>query len=224
MYISFAYRDLAADRTRYAGLAAQRPSAVLSYIAEQHSIYMASIGGWSDGDPAGGILERVRDAGLDATYAGQNVVTATAASVPEAVEQGEAFFAAEAENGGPHWQNITNPNHHYVGMGLVVNGAQGAYTIYLTQVFSDAGGCSSTVTSNSFAPAANISVDLKPGSTVHPTVDELQLRSEPHGLVIGVLQPDDSLRVIETLEGWVHVKVVSTDTFGWVFGPLVAAA
>ena len=139
-FLSVAFDALARDRQRYAGLAAMRRSLTLSAIAEAHSAYMASIGGWSDGDPNGYILTRVQAAGIDATYAGQNVVTANGDTVAHAVQNGEAFFAREAGTTGPHWDNITNPNHRYVGMGIALLGGPGDYTIYLTQVFADVGG------------------------------------------------------------------------------------
>lgn len=221
-YTAFAYQALANDRARFAGLGPQRRSAVLSLIAERHSAYMASIGTWSDGDPAGGILLRVRMAGLDATYAGQNVVTASGASVFDAIAHGEAFFAQEASGGGPHWDNITNPNHHFVGIGIALLGAPGAYTLYLTQVFSDVGGCGAALPDDS-APAAAISTPLRIGDTVHPSVDALQLRTEPRGLVIGTLHAHDRLKIVDLQHGWAQVKVLATGTYGWAFASFLVS-
>src|SRR5579863_7291408 len=59
-YLGLAYNALTRDRQRYAGLGALQRSSTLSAIAELHSAYMASIGSWSDGDPAGTILDRVQ--------------------------------------------------------------------------------------------------------------------------------------------------------------------
>jgi hypothetical protein len=223
-YVHLAFEALAADRASLAGLGPQILSSVLSSIAEQHSAYMATIGTWSDGDPAGTILDRVRAAGIDATYAGQNVVTEQAVDVPTAVAAGEAFFAREAGTGGPHWDNIVNPHHRFAGIGIAVTGSPGAYTIYLTQVFADAGGCSPSSTSApTFSTAAAQSTSLYLGQIVHPTVNVLELRTEPDGRVIGQLNSDDQLKVLGTLEGWVHVKALSSGLFGWVFGGLVTA-
>jgi uncharacterized protein YkwD len=218
-YLGIAFDALARDRARFAGLGPQRRSAILTMIAERHSAYMASIGTWSDGDPDGGILTRVRAAGLNATYAGQNVVTASSASVPAAIAQGEAFFAQEAAGGGPHWDNITNPNHAYVGVGIAVLGSAGGYTIYLTQVFSDAGGCgaASAPAPDTFTPAADTTTTLRIGDIVHPSVDALLLRTEPHGKVIGTLHARDQLKVVDMQQGWAQVQVLSSGTFGWAF-------
>ena len=231
IYAGAAYRALVRDRARYAGLVAQVESTTLAGIAENHSVYMASIGNWSDGDPAGSILQRVRASGLSATYAGQNVVTASGASVPEAIQQGEAFFAGEAAGGGPHWDNITNPNHRYMGIGVAVLGSAGNYTIYLTQVFSDAGGCTQPASSPATNPAppasdpsAASAVSLHAGMTVHPTVDVLQLRTEPRGTVIGALHPRDHLQVVAVQQGWAQVKVLSSGMFGWAYAPFLALA
>jgi hypothetical protein len=223
-YVHLAFEALAADRATLAGLGPQVPSAVLSTIAEQHSAYMAAIGTWSDGDPAGTILDRVHAAGLNAVYAGQNVVTELASDVPSAVATGEAFFAQEAVSGGPHWDNIVNPHHRFVGIGIAVTGAPGAYTIYLTQVFSDAGGCAAAGTPlQGLSTAAAQSIPLHAGQLVHPTVDVLELRTEPGGRVIEQLSTTSQLKVLGTLEGWVHVKALATDLFGWVFGGMVSA-
>lgn len=221
LYLSDAYQALSRDRARFAGLGPQRRSAALSAVAEAHSAYMAAIGSWADGDPAGGILARVRAAGLiDAVYAGQNVVTASGSTVPEAIRNGEAFFAGEAAGGGPHWDNITNPNHHYVGMGLSVLGSPGAYTIYLTQVFSDVGGCA-TQSEDQLATASSNTTALRPGVVAHPSVDELQLRSEPQGMVIGTLHRQDRLKVIDVQGNWAHVRVLAGDLYGWVYAPFL---
>ena len=231
IYAGVAYRVLLRDRARYAGLGAQIESATLAGIAENHSVYMASIGNWSDGDPAGSILQRVRTSGLSATYAGQNVVTASGPSVPEAIQQGEAFFAGEAAGGGPHWDNITNPNHRYTGIGVAVLGSAGNYTIYLTQVFSDAGGCAQSAppaTTNPSPPASNpaaaSAISLHPGMIVRPTVDILQLRTEPRGAVIAALHPRDHLQVIAVQQGWAQVKILSSGMFGWAYAPFLAPA
>ena len=229
-YAGSAYRALIRDRARYAGLGAQVESTTLAGIAENHSVYMASIGNWSDGDPAGSILQRIRASGLSATYAGQNVVTASGSSVPEAIQQGEAFFAGEAAGGGPHWDNITNLNHRYMGIGVAVLGSAGNYTIYLTQVFSDAGGCvqptppSAANPPPASDPAAASSVSLHAGMTVRPTVDVLQLRTEPRGTVIGALHPRDHLQVMAVQQGWAQVKVLSSGIFGWAYAPFLAPA
>jgi len=229
IYAGAAYRALIRDRARYAGLGAQVESTTLAGIAENHSVYMASIGNWSDGDPAGSILQRVRASGLSATYAGQNVVTASGPSVPEAIQQGEAFFAGEAAGGGPHWDNITNPNHRYTGIGVAVLGSAGNYTIYLTQVFSDAGGCvqpASPPATNPASPASGpaAAISLHAGMTVRPTVDVLQLRTEPRGAVIGALHPRDHLQVVAVQQGWAQVKVLSSGMFGWAYAPFLAPA
>jgi hypothetical protein len=222
-FVGYAFQALARDRARYAGLGPLRRSTVLSMIAERHSSYMASFGSWSDGDPDGSILSRVRAAGLSAIYAGQNVVTASGATVPAAITQGEAFFAQEAAGGGPHWDNITNPNHFYVGLGLALLGSSGSYSIYLTQVFSDAGGCA-TASAADLAPAAETTSQLRIGSIVHPSVDALQLRTEPHGMVIATLHAHDRLKIVDLQQGWAQVKVLSSATFGWVFAGFLVSA
>jgi hypothetical protein len=224
MYAAFAYQALEQDRARYAGLGPQRRSTILSTIAERHSAYMASIGSWADGDPTGGILARVRAAGLNATYAGQNVVTANGASVNEAITHGEAFFSAEARGGGPHWDNITNPNHYYAGVGIAVLGASGSYTIYLTQVFSDAGGCDAAAAPPTFAAAAATTTVLRVGAIAHPSVDALQLRTQPHGKVIGTLHAQDRLKVIDLQQGWAQVEVLATSTYGWAFASFLTTS
>lgn len=218
-FAAIAFAALARDRARYAGMGPQRRSATLTMIAERHSAYMASIGTWSDGDPDGGILARVRAAGLNATYAGQNVVTANGATVPAAIANGEAFFAQEAAGGGPHWDNITNPNHAYVGIGIALLGGPGSYTIYLTQVFSDAGGCdgASATPASDFTPAADTTSRLRIGAVVHPSVDALLLRTEPHGQVISTLHAADQLKVVDLQQGWAQVEVIASGTFGWAF-------
>jgi uncharacterized protein YkwD len=222
LYLSAAYQALSRDRARFAGLGPLRRSLVLSAVAEQHSAYMASIGSWSDGDPAGSILSRVHMAGLtDAVYSGQNVVTANGSSVADAIRNGEAFFAREANGGGPHWDNITNPNHHYVGMGLAVLGSAGNYTIYLTQVFSDVGGCA-TLAESPATQAGSTSPALKAGAVVHPTVDILQLRSEPQGMVIGTLHAQDHLKIIGLQNDWAQVLVISSKLYGWVYAPFLS--
>ncbi len=221
VYLSTAYQALDRDRARYAGLPALRHSATLSIVAEAHSAYMASIGSWSDGDPYGDILSRVHAAGLtDAVYAGQNVVTASGSTVAEAVRNGEAFFAQEAAGGGPHWDNITNPNHHYVGMGLALLGSAGNYTIYLTQVFSDVGGCA-VQSGDQFTDAASVSPSLRIGAIVHPLVDALKLRSEPQGTVISTLHGADQLWVLDLQGSWAQVEVLAKELYGWVYAPFL---
>lgn len=222
LYLPAAYQALSADRSRNAGLGPQAQSTSLSQIAERHSAYMASIGNWSDGDPEGSILERVRAAGLQATFAGQNVVTANGASVPEAIARGESFFAQEANGGGPHWANITNPSHHFVGIGIAALGGPGAYTIYLTQVFSDAGGCVA-LPMQSFAKAATTTAPVHAGTVVHPSVDALQLRTEPNGSVITSLHIRDRLKVLAVRDGWVQVRVLGTGLYGWAFAAFLVA-
>ncbi len=222
-YLYLAYAALNRDRKRYAGLDPLPRSPALSTIAERHSAYMASIGGWSDFNPEGYILDRVHAAGIDAVYAGQNAVTQDGATVAEAIQRGDQFFAQEANGGGPHWDNITNPNYRAAGLGLALVGSPGNYTIYLTQVFADAGGCI-TATSQTFSQASDRNTLIRPGSVVHPSVDGLQLRSEPLGMVIGTLSPKDHLRVMTLQDGWGQVNVLHTDTYGWVFMSLVAPA
>jgi uncharacterized protein YkwD len=221
-YLAIAYQALARDRARYAGLGPQRQSPALSLVAERHSDYMASIGSWSDGDPSGDVLSRVRAMGIEATYAGQNVVTANGATAAAAIEQGESFFAREANGGGPHWDNIANPNHHYVGIGIALLGSPGSYTIYLTQVFSDGGGCAAAAP-DTFTPASSVTSTVRIGATVHPTVDTLQLRSAPHGMVIGTLSAHDRMHVVDLKQGWAQVKVLATNMYGWVFASFLAA-
>jgi uncharacterized protein YkwD len=220
-YVSLAFDALTRDRARFAGLGALRKSLTLSAIAEAHSVYMASIGSWSDGDPSGWILSRVRAAGIEATYAGQNVVTANGPTVAAAVQTGEAFFAREAAGGGPHWDNITNPNHRYVGMGMALLGGPGNYTIYLTQVFSDGGGCG-TASPVTFSSASAVSSSPRVGSTAHPSVDALLLHSEPGGsVVIQTLHSRDRVKVI-TLQGdWAQVEVLSNQLYGWAYSPFL---
>ncbi|MGH2347648.1 MAG: CAP domain-containing protein [Chloroflexota bacterium] len=222
-YLGIAYTALTHDRARFAGLGPLQRSTALSVVAERHSSYMASIGSWSDGDPAGTILDRVQAAGVQATYAGQNVVTSNGDTVDQAIQTGEAFFAREANGGGPHWDNITNPNHHAVGIGISLLGSPGSYTIYLTQVFADNGGCGapSEVT---FSDASSTKSSLHVGLVVRPTVDDLQLRSEPKGLVIGQVTSHDRLKVLELDGSWAQVHVMKSNTFGWVFTAFVAAS
>jgi hypothetical protein len=214
-YLPLAYAALDRDRARYAGLGPLSHSPILQAIAERHSAYMAAIGNWSDTDPAGWILDRVRAAGLDATYAGQNVVAGRGATVESALAFGEAFFAHEAGTDGPHWANITNPNHAYVGMGAAVSGSDGNYTVYLTQVFSDAGTCGAAA-SDTFTPAGDISPALRVGSIIHPTVDVLYLRSEPYGRVLQNLHAGDRLKVVALLNDWAQVQVLRNGMYGWV--------
>lgn len=221
-YLGIAYSALTRDRQQYAGLGPLRRSATLSAIAELHSAYMASIGSWSDGDPAGTILARVQAAGIPAVYAGQNVVTSSGATVSEAIQHGEAFFSREADGGGPHWDNITNPNHHAVGIGISLLGDPGNYTIYLTQVFADGGGCAQA-DSVTLADASQVAPNLHPGLVVRPTVNDLQLRSEPQGLVIGRLTSRDKLKVIGVQGNWAQVQVLGSQNFGWVFTQFVSA-
>jgi uncharacterized protein YkwD len=220
-YLSLAFNALSHDRARFAGLGPLKRSAALSAVAEAHSQYMASIGSWSDGDPDGWILARVRAAGVDATYAGQNVVTSNGGTVAQAVQNGEAFFGREAGGGGPHWENITNPNHHYVGMGIALLGGPGNYTIYLTQVFADAGGCSAPA-ADSFSTASATSAGPRVGSTMHPAVDALQLRSEPGGMVIQTLSGSDRLKIVSVHGNWAQVDVLSSQVYGWVYAPMLA--
>lgn len=221
-YLGLAYGALTRDRQQYAGLGPLRRSATLSAIAELHSAYMASIGSWSDGDPAGTILARVQAAGIPAVYAGQNVVTSSGATVSEAIQHGEAFFAREADGGGPHWDNITNPNHHAVGIGISLLGDPGNYTIYLTQVFADGGGCAQAG-NPTLVDASQVTPNLHPGLVVRPTVNDLQLRSEPQGLVIGRLTARDKLKVIGVQGNWAQVQVLGSQNFGWVFTQFVSA-
>ncbi len=226
-YLGIAYSALSRDRARYADLGPLTRSAALSAVAELHSAYMASIGSWSDGDPAGDVLERVRAAGVEATYSGQNVVTSSGATVDAAIQNGEAFFAREANGGGPHWDNITNPNHHAVGIGISLSGAPGAYTIYLTQVFADNGGCDTQTAATppaapTFSDASATKTNLHVGVVVQPTVDVLQLRSEPMGMVIGHVTPQDRLKVLGLQGNWAQVQVMRSNTFGWIFTAYVA--
>lgn len=223
-YLGLAFNDLMRDRARYADMGPLRRSAVLTAIAERHSAYMESISSWSDGDPDGTILERVQAAGIPAVYAGQNVVTSSGATVAEAIQGGEAFFAREADGGGPHWDNITNPNHHAVGIGIALLGGPGAYTIYLTQVFADSGGCGQASEAATFADASQTTPTLHTGMVVHPTVDDLQLRSEPRGQVIGHLDTHDSLKIIDLEGNWAQVQVLGSQNYGWVFTTFVDAA
>jgi uncharacterized protein YkwD len=220
-YLSFAFSALSRDRSRFAGLGPLKRSAALSAVAEAHSLYMASIGSWSDGDPAGWILTRVRAAGVDATYAGQNVVTANGATVALAVQNGEAFFGREASGGGPHWDNITNPSHHYVGMGIALLGGPGNYTIYLTQVFADSGGCAAAAADGYTTAGASTSAP-RVGSTMHPIVDALQLRSEPGGMVIQTLRGADRLKIVSLRGNWAQVDVLASQVYGWVYVPMLA--
>jgi hypothetical protein len=223
-YLALAYQALDRDRARYAGLGPLSRSATLSAVAEAHSAYMEAIGSWSDGDPNGSILWRVHAAGLvNAVYAGQNVVTATSATMDGAIRQGEAFFAAEAAGGGPHWDNITNPNHHSVGMGVALLGGPGNYTIYLTQVFADQGFCGA-VQSADFSQAGVTTSALRVGDVAHPSVDDLQLRSQPHGMVIGMVHGRDRLKILDLQGEWAQVKVLSSGLFGWVFAPFLTRA
>jgi hypothetical protein len=214
-YLAIAYAALDRDRALYASLAPLSHSEILQAIAERHSAYMAAIGGWSDGDPAGWILDRVRATGLNATYAGQNVVAGHGATIEGALAFGEAFFAHEAGTGGPHWANITNPNHHYVGMGAAVTGDDGNYTVYLTQVFSDAGACGPTE-GDTFSQASDTTPTLRVGSIIHPTVDALLLRSEPYGRVLQSLRASDRLKVVALLNDWAQVQVLPSNLYGWV--------
>jgi uncharacterized protein YkwD len=218
-YLSLAFDALARDRARLAGLAKLTPSSALSAVAEAHSAYMASIGSWSDGDPAGYILSRIRSAGVNAVYGGQNVVTANGESVAQAVQSGEAFFAREAGSGGPHWANITNPNHSFVGMGLALLGAPGNYSIYLTQVFADAGGCDIGAASTS--QAAVRSGTPRVGSTVRAGTDYLSLRSEPGGTLIQTLRASQRLKVVAVQQDWAQVEVLANHVYGWVYVPLL---
>jgi hypothetical protein len=190
-------------------------SAILQAIAERHSAYMASIGGWSDGDPAGSILDRVLATGLDATYAGQNVAAGHGGTVQGALEFGEAFFAREAGTGGPHWANMTNPNHHFIGIGAAVTGSDGDYTVYLTQVYSDAGVCGGGG-GDVFSQADNVTPALRAGSIVHPAVDVLMLRREPNGPALEPLHATDQLKVVAVLPDWAQVEVLRDSLYGWV--------
>jgi hypothetical protein len=199
-----------------------RESATLSAIAEAHSAYMASIGGWSDTDPAGYVLARVQAAGVDATYAGQNVVTSDGDTVAHAVQKGEEFFAGEAATGGPHWDNITNPNHHYVGMGIALLGSDGAYTIYLTQVFADAGGCGdASQADDDISPASDTSGTPQVGSVVKVGTDYLSLRTEPGGALIQTLRATQTLKIVAVQDDWAQVEVLSSQIYGWVYSPLL---
>jgi hypothetical protein len=222
-YLGIAYDALSHDRARFAGLGPLRRSATLSVVAERHSSYMASIGSWSDGDPAGTVLARVQAAGVQAEYSGQNVVTSNGGTVDQAIQTGEAFFAREADGGGPHWDNITNPNHHAVGIGISLSGSPGSYTIYLTQVFADTGSCGAA-SQATFTDASYTKSSLHVGAVVHPTVDDLQLRSEPKGLVIGQVTSRDRLKVLDLDGGWAQVHVMKSKTFGWIFTAFVAAS
>ncbi len=221
-YISVAFEALARDRQRYAGLGALHRSLTLSAVAEAHSAYMASISSWSDGDPSGTVLARVRAAGVDASYAGQNVVTANGDTVQHAVQNGEAFFAREAGTGGPHWDNITNPDHHYVGMGIALLGTAGDYTIYLTQVFADAGGCEADTQSNTASTsAAAYGGTPRVGSVVVVGTDYLSLRTEPAGTLIETLRATQSVKVVSIQGDWVQVEVLDDQMYGWVYAPLL---
>ena len=220
-FLSLAFDALTRDRQRYAGLGALRESATLSAVAEAHSAYMASIGSWSDMDPAGYILARVQAAGIAATYAGQNVVTADGDTVAHAVQKGEEFFAGEAGTGGPHWDNITNPNHHYVGMGIALLGSEGAYTIYLTQVFADAGGCGDASQADDIAPAGDTSATPHVGSVVKVGTDYLSLRTEPGGALIQTLRATQTVKIVAVQDDWAQVEVLSNQLYGWVYIPLL---
>jgi hypothetical protein len=137
------------------------------------------------------------------------------------VQSGEAFFGRESAGGGPHWANITNLNHHFVGIGLALLGLPGSYTIYLTQVFSDAGGCGlaaldGVVTANSAAPAPRV------GATMHPVIDALPLRSEPGGMVIHTMHAKDRVKVIALRGDWAQVQLLSANLYGWAFVPMLA--
>lgn len=219
-YVSLAYAALSRDRARLAGIGPQQASMSLSVVAEQHSAYMASIGTWADGDPAGNILERVRAVGVSATYAGQNVVTASGPTVAAAIANGDAFFAREATTGGPHWENITNPNHRYVGMGIALLGQPGYYTIYLTQVFSDGGGCVAQL----FSDAGSIVTQLRIGEIARPSIDPTTLRTEANGMVISQVHPRNRLQVIDLRDNWAQVHVLHTSMYGWVYAPLLTPA
>jgi uncharacterized protein YkwD len=233
-YLSDAYQALIDDRATLAGLGPQRCSVALSIVAERHTAYMVSIGSWADGDPGGGILGRVRAMGIDATYAGQNVVTAHGATIAQAIQQGDAFFAREASSGGPHWANITNPNHHYMGLGVAVLGNEGDYTIYLTQVFADADAAAGAYPSSQqgAAPASSpdsttqasfVTQPLKVSAIAHATT-QLMLRTAPHGAVIGILHPRDRLQIVDLREGWAQVRVLRDNVYGWAFAGFLAPA
>lgn len=226
-YIAQAYQALIDDRANLARLGPQLCSVALSIVAERHTAYMVSIGGWSDGDPAGSVLSRVRGMGIDATFSGQNVVTAQGATIASAIRQGEAFFAREANGGGPHWDNITNPNHHYMGLGLAVLGSAGSYTIYLTQVFADADsapgvypssrqGAAVTPGTTNPTQASFVAQPLKVSAIAHATT-RLMLRTAPLGAVIGVLHPRDRLLIVDLQYGWAQVRVLRTNVYGWAF-------
>ena len=220
-YLSLAFDALARDQQRFAGLSGMHQSLTLSAVAEAHSAYMASIDSWSDGDPAGYILTRLRAAGVDATYGGQNVVTANGDTVAHAVQNGEAFFAREASTGGPHWDNITNPNHKYVGMGIALLGSPGDYTIYPTQVFSDAGGCSTSTVADVPAQASDTTDTPRVGSVVRVGTDYLSLRSEPGGKLIQTLRASQTVKVVSIQNDWAQVEVLSSQLYGWVYSPLL---
>ena len=232
-YIAAAYQALIDDRAALAGLGPQQCSVALSIVAERHTAYMVSIGGWADGDPSGSILGRVRGMGANATYSGQNVVTAHGATITSAIRQGEAFFAREAYGGGPHWSNITNPNHHYMGLGLALLGNQGNYTIYLTQVFADADAApgaypssqtaASTAGSNDPSQAALVSQPLKVSAIAHPTT-QLMLRTAPQGAVIGMLHPRDRLQIVALQHDWAQVRVLRTNVYGWAYASFLVPA
>jgi uncharacterized protein YkwD len=222
-YLKLAYAAVNRDRAQYAGLGPLSHSDILQAIAERHSSYMASVGGWSDGDPAGWILDRVRATGLNATYAGQNVASMRGPTIDQALASDEALFAREAGTSGPHWANITNPNHHFMGMGAAMTGSAGDYTVYLTQVFSDVGSCG-TSSGDTFTQASDIAPALRVGSLVYPSVDTLMLRREPGGIVLETLHANDRLKVIALLPDWAQVEVLRQQIYGWVSTQLVSAS
>jgi hypothetical protein len=153
------------------------------------------------------------------------VVTANGDTVAHAVQNGEAFFAREAGTDGPHWDNITNPNHQYVGMGIALLGDEGAYTIYLTQVFADVGGCeSASQTDRNLAPAGDVVEAPSVGSVVLVGTDYLSLRTEPEGPLIQTLRASQTVKIVAVQGDWAQVEVLANQIYGWVYAPLLGQA
>jgi hypothetical protein len=100
-------------------------------------------------------------------------------------------------------------------------GGPGNYTIYLTQVFADAGGCAAAAT-DTYSAASTASAAPRVGSTVHPIVGSLQLRSEPGGMVIQTLHGSDRLKIVSVHGNWAQVDVLAARIYGWVYVPMLA--
>jgi hypothetical protein len=110
---------------------------------------------------------------------------------------------------------MTNPNHHFMGMGAAITGSAGDYTVYLTQVFADVGSCG-TSNGDTFAQASDTTPALRVGSIVYPSVDVLMLRREPDGPVLETLHSGNRLKVIALLPDWAQVEVLRQQIYGWV--------